>query len=105
MALPQMTPEQRAAALEKARIAREKRSAAMKELAEGKMAPKAFIESDDPVLAKTKVLAFLKKLPGVGKVKAEQALEICNIPDTRRIGGLGAKQKEALLEWVAANVK
>ena len=105
MALPQMTPEQRAAALEKARIAREKRSAAMKELAEGKMAPKAFIESDDPVLAKTKVLAFLKKLPGVGAAKAAKALEVCNIPETRRLGGLGSNQKAALLEWIDANVK
>ncbi|WP_296008664.1 integration host factor, actinobacterial type [uncultured Adlercreutzia sp.] len=105
MALPQMTPEQRAAALEKARVVREARSAAMKQLAEGKMSPKDFIDNSDPVYAKVKVLAFLKKLPGVGAVKAAQALEICGIPDTRRLGGLGANQKAALLDWIAANVK
>ena len=97
MALPQMTPEQRAAALEKARIVREKRSAAMKELAEGKMTPQAFMDNSD--------LAFLKKLPGVGAAKAAKALEVCNIPETRRLGGLGANQKAALLDWIAANVK
>lgn len=105
MALPQMTPEQRAAALEKARIVREKRSAAMKELAEGKMSPKAFMENSDPVYAKVKVLAFLKKLPGVGAAKAAKALEICKIPDTRRLGGLGTNQKAALLDWISENVK
>lgn len=105
MALPQMTPEQRAAALEKARVARERRSAALREVAEGKMAPEAFLDSDDPVLAKTKVSALLRKLPGVGKVKAEQALEACGIPDTRRVGGLGSKQAAALREWIAANAR
>lgn len=105
MALPQMTPEQRAAALEKARIVREKRSAAMKELAEGKMTPQAFMDNSDPVYAKVKVLAFLKKLPGVGAAKAAKALEVCNIPETRRLGGLGANQKAALLDWITANVK
>ena len=105
MALPQMTPEQRAAALEKARVVREARSAAMKKLAEGKMKPKDFIENDDPVYSKVKVISFLKKLPGVGAAKAAKALDICNIPDNRRLGGLGSKQKEALIEWVAANVK
>lgn len=105
MALPQMTPEQRAAALEKARIVREKRSAAMKQLAEGKITPKKFMENSDPVYAKVKVVSFLKKLPGVGAAKAAKALDECKIPDTRRLGGLGSKQKAALLEWIKANVK
>ncbi|MCI9129579.1 MAG: integration host factor [Eggerthellaceae bacterium] len=105
MALPQMTPEQRAAALEKARIVREKRSEAMKKLADGKMKPKAFMENSDPVYAKVKVSAFLKKLPGVGAAKAAKALEICKIPENRRLGGLGANQKAALLQWIDENVK
>lgn len=105
MALPQMTPEQRAAALEKAKIVREKRSAAMADLAAGKIKPKAFMDNSDPVYAKVKVTSFLKKLPGIGAAKAAQALEVCSIPDNRRLGGLGAKQKEALLAWIDANVK
>ena len=105
MALPQMTEEQRKVALEKARIVREKRSAAMKKLAAGKMSPKDFAENPDPVYARVKVLAFLKKLPGVGAVKAQNALETCNIPENRRLGGLGSKQKEALLAWIDENVK
>ena len=100
-----MTPEQRAAALEKARIVREKRSAAMKDLASGKMSPKDFAENPDPVFAKVKVLAFLKKLPGVGAAKAAKALEQCDIPGTRRLGGLGKNQKAALLDWIDANAK
>lgn len=105
MALPQMTPEQRAKALEKARIAREKRSAAMKDLAAGKISPKKFVENPDPTYSKVKVVAFLKKLPGVGAAKAAKALDVCNIPDNRRLGGLGSKQKAALLDWINENVK
>ena len=105
MPLPKMTEEQRKAALEKARIVREKRSAAMKELVEGKLSPKEFAENPDPVYSKVKVITFLKKLPGVGAVKAANALESCNIPDNRRLGGLGSKQKEALLAWIDENVK
>ena len=100
-----MTEEQRKVALEKARIVREKRSAAMKELASGELSPKDFAENPDPVYSKVKVIAFLKKLPGVGPAKAAKALETCNIPDNRRLGGLGSKQKEALLAWIEENVK
>ena len=105
MPAPTMTPEQRKAALEKARIAREKRSAAMKDLADGKISPKEFMNNPDPTYARVKVLTFLKKLKGIGAGKAAQALEACNIPDTRRLGGLGSKQKAALESWLDQNVK
>ncbi len=40
-------------------------------------------------------------LPGVGKVKARRIMEDIGIADNRRVQGLGAQQKQALLEQLA----
>jgi len=44
-----------------------------------------------------KVSNVLESLPGVGKVKARKLMEQLDISATRRVRGLGAKQKAALL--------
>ena len=41
--------------------------------------------------------AALTSLPGLGKVKAARLMERLGIAESRRLRGLGAKQKEALL--------
>ena len=43
---------------------------------------------------------MLESLPGVGKVKAHRTMEEIGISETRRVRGLGAQQREALLEVV-----
>ena len=48
-----------------------------------------------------KVLAVLEALPGTGKVKARRLMEHVGISETRRLQGLGAKQRESLLEAVS----
>lgn len=52
----------------------------------------------DEVIGRTKVLTVLESLPGLGKVKARRLMEQLNISLARRIQGLGAKQREALLK-------
>ena len=54
-------------------------------------------QSDD-LVGKTKVLAVLESLPGVGKVKARRLMEEVGIADNRRVQGLGAQQRKALLD-------
>ena len=49
-------------------------------------------------VGKMKVLAVLESLPGLGKVKARRIMEEIGISETRRVQGLGAKQREALFE-------
>ena len=49
-------------------------------------------------VGKMKVLAVLESLPGLGKVKARRLMEEVGISETRRIQGLGLKQKESLLK-------
>ena len=92
-----MTPEQRAAALEKARVVRAARSEITNKLSRGIMsADDALKKADDPVIGRMKVKSFVNSLPGYGKVKTEKLMEELGIPEGRRIQGLGAKQMENL---------
>lgn len=97
MPAPTMTPEQRAAALEKARIVRAKRSEITTKLSLGTMsAADALKKVDDPIIGRMKVKSFINALPGYGKVKTEKLMEELGIPESRRLQGLGAKQMENL---------
>jgi hypothetical protein len=95
---PQLTPEQRAAALEKAAAARAARADIKHRLKMKSLTLEDALASDDPNVAKLKVVSLLESLPGVGKVKARKVMEDIGIADNRRVQGLGAQQKAALLE-------
>ncbi len=59
--------------------------------------------ANDEVIAKTKVLAVLESLPGVGKVKARRTMEEIGIAESRRLRGLGDQQREKLLALFGDN--
>jgi len=96
---PSITPEARAAALEKAALARRQRAELKERLKMGSLTlAELFEQSDSEAIAKMKVLAVLESLPGLGKVKARRTMEDIGIAETRRVQGLGANQRKALLE-------
>lgn len=97
---PILDPAQRAAALAKAAEARAARAALKNRLKMGSLTLRQALESadNDPVVGKLKVLAMLESLPGLGKVKARRIMEEIGIADSRRVQGLGAQQRQALLE-------
>lgn len=99
MPLPQLTPEQRRQALEKAAIARKKRAEVKQQLKAEKLSLRDVLSraGGDDILGKMKVSAVLESLPGVGKVRAKKIMERLDISISRRVRGLGSKQKEALL--------
>lgn len=96
---PSLSPEQRAAALEKAGIARRARAELKERLKLGSITLAEVLKQgeNDDLVGKTKVLAVLESLPGVGKVKARRTMEEIGIAETRRVRGLGSQQREALL--------
>ena len=98
MALPPLTPEQRAAALEKAAKARKDRAEVKNLLKHGSTTlPSVLKEGQtDDVVGKMKVSALLESMPGVGKVRAKQIMERLGIAESRRVRGLGANQRTAL---------
>ena len=97
---PMLTPEQRTAALKKAAEARTARAELKEKLKMGSVTWKeALTRADgDPVIGKLKVLNLLESLPGLGKVKARRIMGDIGIAETRRVQGLGAQQRQSLLD-------
>ena len=52
----------------------------------------------DEVVGKTKVVAVLESLPGLGKVKARRLMDTVGISASRKLHGLGAQQRARLLK-------
>jgi outer membrane protein TolC len=99
MALPTLTPEQRAQALAKAAEARRKRAELKQQLKTSKLSLRDILgRSGDDTVGKMKVSNVLESLPGVGKVRAQKIMEELDISASRRIRGLGSKQREQLLQ-------
>ncbi len=99
MAVPKLSPEDRAEALEKAKAARPKRAEVRKKLKDGKLTLEQVIDMrEDPVVGRMRVSALIETLPGYGKAKAEKIMQELRIAESRRLRGLGERQREALIE-------
>ena len=99
MPAPTMTPEQRQAALEKARIVRTQRSELTKKIQMGVKKPAEVLdEVSDPIVGRMKVKSFINAVPGYGKVKAEKLMAELGIQESRRLQGLGSRQMQGLKE-------
>jgi hypothetical protein len=99
---PPLTEEQRRQALEKAAIARRKRAEVKEQLKSGRTTLGELLNrTTDQVVGKMKVSNVLESLPGVGRVRARKIMERLDISESRRMRGLGAKQKENLLSEFA----
>lgn len=98
MALTQLTDEQRKAALEKAAKARHERAELREKIKSGKVSLESVLESDDPIASRMKVSTLIESLPGYGKAKAAKIMDELGISASRRVKGLGARQREQLVE-------
>lgn len=107
MPLPELSREQRDAALQKAAEIRKARAELKEQLKAGKTTlPKVLDQADtDDVVGKIKVSAVLQSMPGIGKVRATQIMEKLKIAESRRLRGLGGQQRKALLAEFAAGTK
>jgi hypothetical protein len=96
--LPPLTPQQRAAALEKAAAARKARAALRDRLKHSGASLDDVLSTGDhdEIIGKMRVSAVLESMPGVGKVRAQRIMEKLGISPSRRVRGLGAHQRAAL---------
>lgn len=102
MPLPKLTEAQRQEALKKAAEARQKRADLRKRLKSGEVNVKDIIgKTDDPIISRMKVSSLLESLPGIGKARAQKIMQEAGISPTRRVQGLGSKQKEILIGAVS----
>ena len=99
MALPNLTPEQRQAALAKAAEARQARTKLLNDIKTGSETIPGVLSraKSDAIVGKTKVAQLVKALPGYGPAKVAAVLEEAGIPAERRAAGLGDRQRAALL--------
>src|SRR5204863_4340025 len=97
---PELTPDQRQAALAKAAAARRQRAELKEKLKMGSLTLKELFDQGerDEVVGKMKVLAVLESLPGVGKVRARRMMDDVGISETRRVQGLGDKQRRKVFD-------
>ena len=99
---PPLSEEQRKQALEKAAEARRKRAELKEQLKSGRTSLRDLLDrKGDDIVGKMKVSTVLESLPGVGRVRARKIMEKLDISESRRMRGLGAKQKENLLDEFA----
>jgi hypothetical protein len=96
---PKLTDEQRKAALEKAAEARRVRAEVKELLKTGSLRISDLFKraETEELLGGLKVESLIAAMPGTGKIKAKRLMESLGIAENRRIRGLGAKQKEALI--------
>ena len=98
MALPNLSPEDRKAALQKAANARQARAELRQQIKGGALSfAEVMSKADDPIVARMKVETLLESLPGFGKAKASKMMEELQISESRRVQGLGARQREMLM--------
>lgn len=99
MALPNLSAEDRKKALEKAAQARQARADLRQKIKGGKMSfADVMKKADDPIVARMKVATLLESLPGFGKAKAAKIMAEFEISESRRVQGLGARQRELLMQ-------
>lgn len=99
MALPNLSDADRKVALQKAAEARQKRADLRQKIKSGDMSfADVMKKADDPIVARMKVATLLESLPGFGKAKAAKIMSELGISESRRVQGLGARQKQQLME-------
>lgn len=96
---PDLTDDQRRAALMKAAEARQIRAEIKEQLKRGDLLLNDLLlrSDNEPVVGRLKVLSMLEAMPGTGKVRARHIMRDLDISERRRLKGLGRQQRAGLL--------
>jgi hypothetical protein len=99
MPLPDLDDDARREALQKAAEARKIRAEMKQQLKAGEIGLGHVLRRADAeeTVGRTRVSAVLEAIPKIGKVRTRRIMERLDISSSRRLRGLGAKQRERLL--------
>jgi hypothetical protein len=99
MTAPIRTEAQRSAALEAAMATRQERARLRGALKSREVSGVEVLMGADgnALWANLKVTWLLESLPGVGEVRSERIMHVLQIAPSRRIQGLGVRQRAALI--------
>lgn len=98
--IPELTEEQRQANLEKAMQMRKERAELRKELASRAMNASDLIllaERGDKAASGMRVKQMISAMPGYGFRKTQDLMHELHIAESKRVGGLGVNQAQALI--------
>lgn len=93
--LPQLTPEERFAASQKAIETRKARMRLKDEMKHGKLSVAEAIKM--PVMQRMKVYEFIRAIPGIGINRAKEFMLANSIADNRRVGGLSEHRRAQII--------
>lgn len=95
---PTASLEQRRIARKNAYEARKKRQQVRDKLRDGQISiEEVLLMTDDDAVGRMQVKLLLEAYPGVGTARSRSILKELGIPETRRLRGLGVRQREALI--------
>ena len=101
---PSLDAETRRRNADIAIAARKERSRIKSLLKEGSLSMREVLDSEDPATRRMRVIELLTALPQMGPLRAQSLMERVGISPTRRIAGLGARQRKELLNLVERNI-
>lgn len=93
-----LSAEERQMALEKAAAVRKARAEIRRKLKERELSPRDALNEEDAQGIRAEL--FIRACPGIGKTKTEAIMHECGIAANRRVKGLGARQREKLVELI-----
>jgi guanylate kinase len=95
---PKLSTEQRVAALNSAKLARQARAKLKEKIRTGEISVPDAIDfaKGDSALAKMRVIELLESIPGLGKIRAATMIEKLGVSPTRRLQGLGVLQLQKI---------
>lgn len=101
---PVRSPQQRARAREQALDARRRRAEARAAVSEGRWSLVDLLDrcSPDNDYGRIRVRDALSALPGIGEVRSLEIMGDMGIATSRRLRGLGSRQRAALRSWAEA---
>lgn len=99
--LPELTPEQRAAALVRAAEARTERAHIKMDIRSGKVDPSRLVLEPEGAARRMRIFEFLTSCPGIGAATARKLIAEVGVSETRRLQGLGSRQRAMLSEILA----
>jgi hypothetical protein len=99
-AVPLLTAEQRREALRQAMAARAARKQLLDAIAHEQENIAAVLAraKTDPVVGRIRVTALLARLPGYGPTRVNALMQRIGIAPSRRVAGLGQRQRQALCD-------
>ncbi|MFB7867380.1 integration host factor, actinobacterial type [Streptomyces sp. NPDC056069] len=98
MPLPPLTDTARQEALRKAVARRRERAEILHEIRSGRASLQWVLERDDEAAGRIYTRRLLEALPSIGKIRSLKIMKELGIAESRRVQGLGHRQRERLLE-------